>query len=111
SLTDRTVMEVESEDTFAFMYAVSNALSLRGIYISAVRIRTVENRTHDQFVVSDQMGRKISDGPEQERLTLAVGMIKQFTRFVTEAPDPAKAMHHFDQFLDKLVEIRDDELY
>jgi hypothetical protein len=38
-------------------------------------------------------------------------MIKQFTRFVTEALDPAKAMHHFDQFLDKLVEIGDDRLY
>jgi len=109
--TDRTVMEVQSEDTFAFLYAVSNALSLRGIYISAVRIRSAANRTYDQFVISDRTGRKIREGPEQQRLTLAVGMIKQFTRFVTEAPDPAKAMHHFDQFLDKLVEIGDDAHY
>jgi glutamate-ammonia-ligase adenylyltransferase len=31
-------------------------------------------------------------------------MIKQFTRFLPEAPDPAKAMRHFDQFLDKMAE-------
>jgi len=31
-------------------------------------------------------------------------MIKQFTRFLPEAPDPAKAMRHFDQFLDKAAE-------
>ena len=108
---DRTVMEVESEDTFAFLYAVSNALSLRGIYISSVSIRSIANRTHDQFVVSDHTGRKIREGLDQERLTLAVRMIKQFTRFVTEAPDPAKAMHHFDQFLDRLVGLGDDSLY
>ncbi len=108
---DRTVMEVRSEDTFAFLYAVSNALSMRGIYISAVRIRSSANRTHDQFIISDRTGRKIKEGPEQQRLTLAVGMIKQFTHFVTDAPDSAKAMHHFDQFLDKLVEIGDDPLY
>src|SRR6476660_7736104 len=47
--SDRTIMEVRSEDTFAFLYAVSNALSLRGVYISAVRIRGAENRTHDRF--------------------------------------------------------------
>jgi glutamate-ammonia-ligase adenylyltransferase len=104
---DRTVMKVLSEDTFAFLYAVSNALSMRGVYISSVRIRSADHHTHDEFVISDQSGSKIREGLEQERLTLAVRMIKQFTRFVTEAPDPAKAMHHFDQFLDKLVELGD----
>jgi glutamate-ammonia-ligase adenylyltransferase len=38
-------------------------------------------------------------------------MITQFSHYVTEAPDPAKAMLHFDQFLDKLVEIGDGEVY
>jgi glutamate-ammonia-ligase adenylyltransferase len=50
------------------------------------------------------MGHKISDPGEQERLRVAVAMIKQFTSFLPEAPDPAKAMRHFDQFLDKLGE-------
>jgi [glutamine synthetase] adenylyltransferase / [glutamine synthetase]-adenylyl-L-tyrosine phosphorylase len=104
SSAEWTVMEVQSEDTFAFLYAVSNALSMRGIYISRVKIRSVESRTHDQFFIADRWGKKIRRGPEQTRLTLAVRMIKQFTRFITEAPDPAKAMQHFDQFLDKLFE-------
>jgi len=104
-------MEVRAEDTFAFLYSVSNALALRGIYISSVRIRNVGTLTSDTFVICDQAGRKIKEGYAQERLTLAVRMIKQFTRFVPEAPDPAKAMQHFDQFLDKLVEMQDDVLY
>lgn len=35
---------------------------------------------------------------------MAVAMIKEFTRFLPEAPDPAKAMRHFDQCLDKIAE-------
>lgn len=105
-----TVMEVQSEDTFAFLYAVSNALSMRGIYISRVKIRSVEHQTHDQFFIVDRWGKKIRKPPEQRRLTLAVRMIKQFTRFITEAPDPARAMQHFDQFLDKLEDIEEDKL-
>jgi glutamate-ammonia-ligase adenylyltransferase len=100
-----TVMEVRSEDTFAFLYAVSNALSMRGIYINKVKIRNAAGQTRDQFFIANRWGKKIKDGLEQERLRTAVGMIKQFTHFLTEAPDPAKAMRHFDQFLDKIVEI------
>ena len=107
---DWTVMEVQSEDTFAFLYAVSNALSMRGIYISRVRIRSADNQTHDQFFIVDRWGNKIRRGPEQSRLTLAVRMIKQFTRFITEAPDPATAMLHFDQLLDKLLEMGEEVL-
>jgi glutamate-ammonia-ligase adenylyltransferase len=109
SSAEWTVMEVQSEDTFAFLYAVSNALSMRGIYISKVKIRSAGNQTRDQFFIANRWGKKIEQRTEQDRLRLAVGMIKQFTRYLTEAPDPAKAMHHFDQFLDKIVELGEDK--
>jgi len=104
-----TVMDVRSEDTFAFLYAVSNALSMRGVYINKVKIRNAAGQTRDQFFITNRWGKKISDGLEQERLRTAVGMIKQFTHFLTDAPDPAKAMRHFDQFLDKIVEIGEEQ--
>ncbi|MGH9841083.1 MAG: hypothetical protein ACREEM_20195, partial [Blastocatellia bacterium] len=103
---DWTVMDVHSEDAFAFLYAFSNALSLRGIYIHKVRIRSVGPEARDQFFISDRWGRKIEDQREQERLRMAVVLIKRFTRFLPEAPDPAKAMRHFDQFLDQIAEER-----
>jgi glutamate-ammonia-ligase adenylyltransferase len=101
---DWTVMDAHSEDAFAFLYAFSNALSLRGIYIHKVRIRSIGREARDQFFIADRWGRKIEDEDEQERLRMAVALIKQFTRFLPEAPDPAKAMRHFDQFLDKIAE-------
>jgi glutamate-ammonia-ligase adenylyltransferase len=99
-----TLMEVRSEDSFALLYAISNALSMQGIYIHKVRIRSAGHEADDQFFIADRWGRKIQDPGQQERLRTAVAMIKQFTRFLPEAPDPAKAMRHFDQFLDKMAE-------
>jgi glutamate-ammonia-ligase adenylyltransferase len=103
---DWTVMDAHSEDAFAFLYAFSNALSIRGIYIHKVEIRSVGREAQDRFFIADSWGRKIEDEREQERLRTTVALIKQFTRFLPEAPDPAKAMRHFDQFLDKVAEER-----
>jgi glutamate-ammonia-ligase adenylyltransferase len=101
-----TVMEARSEDAFALLYAISNALAMQGIYIHGVKIRSAGHEADDRFIISDRWGRKIQDPELQERLRTAVAMIKQFTRFLPVAPDPARAMRHFDQFLDKMAEER-----
>ncbi len=101
---DWTVMEARSEDTFAFLYAISNALAMRDVYIHKVKIRSAGRQARDEFFIADRWGRKIEDSREQEMLRMAVAMIKQFTGHLPEAPDPAKAMRHFDQFLDKMAE-------
>ena len=87
-----TVMEVHSENAFGFVYAVSNALAMQGVYIHKVKIRSLDGHVEDQFFISDLWGRKIEQSRDQERLRIAVTLIKQFTRFLPEAPDPAKAM-------------------
>src|SRR5262249_35228130 len=48
--------------------------------------------------------RRIEDSVQQQRLRTTIAMIKHFTRFLPQAADPAKAMRHFDQFLDKLAD-------
>ena len=101
-----TVMEVHSENAFGFVYAVSNALAMQGVYIHKVKIRSLDGHVEDQFFISDLWGRKIEQSRDQERLRIAVTLIKQFTRFLPEAPDPAKAMRHFDQFLSKIAKER-----
>jgi [glutamine synthetase] adenylyltransferase / [glutamine synthetase]-adenylyl-L-tyrosine phosphorylase len=101
---DWTLMNVRSQDAFAFLYAFSNALAMRGIYIHKVRIESVQSEVRDQFFIADRRRYKIESEQEQERLRTAVVLIKRFTRFLPEAPDPARAMRHFDQFLDKVAE-------
>ena len=99
-----TLMEVHSEDSFAFLYAVSNALTMHGINIHKVKIRNVAGHASDQFFVAGRWGRRIEDPGAQEKLRTAVRMMKQFTGFLPEAPDPAKAMRHFDQFIERAAE-------
>lgn len=99
-----TVMDVHSRDTPGFLYAFSSALAMRGIEIHRVHIESRGGQIQDRFYISDRQGQKI-DG-ERERLVLAraVVLIEQFTHFLRRAPDPARAMRYFDQFLDKVFE-------
>src|SRR5262249_43853665 len=99
-----TVMEARSEDAFALLYAISNALAMQGIYIHKVKIGRIGHEAKDLFFIADAWGHKIQNAAQLERLRTTVAMMKQFTRFLPEAPDPAKAMRHFDQFLDKMAE-------
>jgi glutamate-ammonia-ligase adenylyltransferase len=104
-VSDRwTVMETRSKDAFAFLYAVSNALGMRSIYVHKAKIRGGGGIIRDRFFIADRWGRKIEKPQEQERLKIGIAMVKQFTCFLPEAPDPAKAMRHFDQFIDRLAE-------
>jgi glutamate-ammonia-ligase adenylyltransferase len=103
-----TLVEIRSTDTFGFLFAISNALAMRGIYIYRGKIRSSDEGATDQFLIANRWGRKIEDARDQQRLRMAVFMIKEFTRYLPEAPDPSRALRHFDQFLDKLLEISDD---
>jgi [glutamine synthetase] adenylyltransferase / [glutamine synthetase]-adenylyl-L-tyrosine phosphorylase len=99
-----TVMDVHSKDISGFLYAFSNALSMRGIYIYKVHIQSIGTEVRDRFYISDRQGRKIEGEREQQALRVAVVLIKQFTHFLQSAPDPARAIQHFDQLLDKIME-------
>ncbi|MYA28866.1 MAG: glutamine synthetase adenylyltransferase, partial [Nitrospira sp. SB0666_bin_27] len=50
--------------------------------------------------------KKIVSTQEQQELTVAAALIKEFTHSLTWAPDPGKALNHFSHFLDQLLEHR-----
>jgi glutamate-ammonia-ligase adenylyltransferase len=99
-----TLMDIRSTDTPAFLYAFANALAMRGLYVRKARFENVGTQLHDRFYVRGRHGHKIADPAEQQELTATATLIKQFTHFLTWAPDPAKAMEHFDHFLDRILE-------
>jgi glutamate-ammonia-ligase adenylyltransferase len=108
-VSDRwTVMDVDSRDTPGFLYAFTNALAIRGVYIHRAHIESVGERVRDRFFISDRRGRRIDGEAERAVLARAVTLIEQFSRFLPRAPDPARAVRYFDQFLDKVLE-RDPE--
>jgi glutamate-ammonia-ligase adenylyltransferase len=103
SQTD-TVMDIRSVDTPAFLYAFANALTMRNIYIRKAQFENDGTKLRDRFYVRNRYGDKLSDPTDQEQVRLTAVLIKQFTHALTWAPDPAKALEAFDQFLDLIVD-------
>lgn len=99
-----TIMDIRSTDTPAFLYAFANALTMRGLYVSKARFEHEGAELHDRFCVRGRHGQKIQDQAQQQELRLTATLIKQFTHFLSWAPDPAKAIESFDRFLDRLME-------
>ena len=99
-----TILDIHGKDTPGFLYAFSNALSLRGTYIHKVQIKNVGTEIRDRFSISDRRGRKILGEREKKALRISAALIKQFTHFLVRSPDPTKAIAHFDQLLDKIIE-------
>lgn len=99
-----TVMDIQSDDTPAFLYAFANALAMRNVYISKAQVESEGTKIRDRFFVRNRYGQKLLDTDEQEKLRLTAALIKQFTHALTWAPDPAMALESFDQFLDLIVQ-------
>ena len=99
-----TIMDIRSDDTPAFLYALANALAMRNIYITKAKIESNgAAKLRDRFYVRNRDGQKLLDSADQEQLRLTAVLIKQFTHALTWASDPAKALASFDHFLDLIV--------
>jgi glutamate-ammonia-ligase adenylyltransferase len=98
-----TVVDITADDTPAFLYSLCNALAMRNMYIHRVTIRSHQGKVQDQLYLGWRRGGKIVSPDGQRELRLIVNVIKQFTHFLTSAPDPVKALRHFDQLLDRVA--------
>ncbi|MBN2034305.1 MAG: glutamate-ammonia-ligase adenylyltransferase [Deltaproteobacteria bacterium] len=94
-----TRIRVIAQDTPAFLYSLSNALSLHELSIEHVSIRTIHGRVEDVIDLVDLRGRPISDPEVLNRVRLSVLLTKQFTYFLDVAPDPFTAFCRFDHLL------------
>lgn len=99
-----TVLDIRSTDTPAFLYAFANALAMRGIYLVKAKIEVDKQRVRNRLFVRNRHGEKIQGKAEQQELRTAAALIKEFTHSLRWAPDPGKALEHFDQFLDQLLD-------
>jgi [glutamine synthetase] adenylyltransferase / [glutamine synthetase]-adenylyl-L-tyrosine phosphorylase len=104
-----TVMEVVSEDTPFFLYALSSALGLRHLSIEAVRIRTEASRIRDEFCLVDRRGAKIEDPDTLDLVRLSALLTKQFSYFLANSPDPTAAMARFGELVERAFPLADRE--
>ncbi len=99
-----TVLDIRSTDTPAFLYAFANALAMRGIYLVKAKIEVKGHQVFNRLYVRGRQGGKLQSQAEQQELRTAAALLKEFTYYLSWAPDPGKALDHFDQFLDQLLE-------
>ena len=99
-----TVLDIRSTDTPAFLYAFANALAMRGIYLVKAKIEVKGHQVLNRLYVRGRHGGKLQTKAEQQELRTAAALLKEFTYYLSWAPDPGKALDHFDQFLDQLLD-------
>jgi len=98
-----TRLRVIGEDNPAFLYSLSNALSLNRVHIEHVRIRTIAGRIEDRIDLVNASGRKITDPHVLDRVRLSVLLTKQFTYFLSKSPDPHAALSRFEQLVREVL--------
>ncbi len=98
-----TRVTVVGQDTPAFLYTLSTALSLRNLDIRRVRIRNEGARIADQIDLAPPRSGLPLDAATVERVKLAVLLTKQFTYFLERSPDPFAALSRFGRLCDDLI--------
>ncbi len=104
---ENTRLRVVSQDTPAFLYALSNALSLQRIFIEHVKIRTINSRIEDEIELAGVGGMRLDDPDTLNRVKLSVLLSKQFTYFLDKAPDPFMALARFENLVSDIVRLPD----
>ncbi|MBD3393516.1 MAG: glutamate-ammonia-ligase adenylyltransferase [Chitinivibrionales bacterium] len=107
SLDTATRLKVLSQDTPFFLYALSTGLSLQGLSIEHLDIKTIENRIQDTIDIVTDSGRRLTEPAEIDRLRLLVLLTKQFTYFLSNSPDPYSALVRFEQLVKDIVTLPD----
>jgi glutamate-ammonia-ligase adenylyltransferase len=97
-----TVLRIEAQDTVGFLYELTNAFALHGIYVARMTAGSVGNRVRDTFWVTDAAGGKISSTDRQRELRTASVLIKHFTHLLPHSPNPESALLHFGDFIGQL---------
>ena len=98
-----TRLQIEGQDTPAFLYALSTALTLRHINIVRIGIETPDVGVRDTVDVTDRTGEKITDTDKLHELRFVIALIKQFTHLLIRAPNPAQALEHFNRLIDQVL--------
>ncbi|GAP62967.1 hypothetical protein ARMA_1390 [Ardenticatena maritima] len=97
-----TVLHIQSRDTVGFLFELSNALTINGIDIARVVVRSEGEQVHDTLWVTDREGRKITDEHRLRQLRAAIVLVKHFTHLLPHSPNPVQALRSFRDFLANL---------
>jgi [glutamine synthetase] adenylyltransferase / [glutamine synthetase]-adenylyl-L-tyrosine phosphorylase len=101
----RIRLTLTAQDTPAFLYALSTALSLRGLSIDHVQITPEADgdRITDLIDLIPPPSTIEVDESLLQRIKLSALLTKQFTYFLDRSPDPFAALSRFERLADDIL--------
>ena len=96
--TTETVIDLKTQDTMAFLYELTSALSALDINITKMQIETKNQIVEDRLWLTTSSGEKINSSRKLKELRWAILLVKQFTHLLPKVPDPAVAMDQISSF-------------
>lgn len=87
-----TIVSLKTQDTLAFLYELTNALSLLDMNIARMEIKTKDNLISDRIWLTSNLGEKITSERKLKELRWAILLVKQFTHLLPKVPDPLVAL-------------------
>ncbi|MFI5380053.1 MAG: hypothetical protein ACHRHE_12210 [Tepidisphaerales bacterium] len=104
-LGDRTRLHIAAPDAPGFLYTLSTALSLHGLLIRGLAVRTVEGRAVDRIDFVDSSGAPVENAGRLEHIRFSATLTHQFASFLDRAPDPFTALVRFEELTGKVIEL------
>ena len=92
---DATVLTIGGVNQRGFLFEFANALAMLEASVLRAEVRTEGDASRDTFWVTTRDGAKLDDPARLEELRVAAALIRQFTRLLPLAPDPAQALRQF----------------
>ena len=107
SAEGRNRMVIRGQDTFAFLYTLSTALSLQGLEIEHVHIETRGQSVADEIHFVGPDGKMIRDPAVLARVRFTALLTKQFSYFLHRAPNPYQALTRFETLVREFQDMPD----
>ncbi|HIK93456.1 MAG TPA: glutamine synthetase adenylyltransferase [Planctomycetes bacterium] len=101
--TGLTRLEITADESFGFLFELSNALSLCGFRILRADLGTHDGRIRDVLHLTESDGSVIDQESRVEELRTAVTLIKQFTHWLPSNSDPHQSLHRFRDLLQRIL--------
>ncbi|MCK4798434.1 MAG: hypothetical protein KAT05_13725, partial [Spirochaetes bacterium] len=104
SSSQYTILQIESNNSFAFLYTFTNILAMRNYYIYRVEISTIKGMAIDRLFLMTRDGNKINSVQKIKELEITIVMIKQYSALLFNAVNPNNALLYFDKLLSRILE-------
>ncbi|MCP4856698.1 MAG: glutamine synthetase adenylyltransferase [Fuerstiella sp.] len=101
--TGLTRLEIAADESFGFLFELSNALSLCGFRILRADLGTHDGRIRDILHLTESDGSVIDRKSRVEELRTAVTLIKQFTHWLPSNSDPHQSLYRFRDLLQRIL--------